>query len=46
MVAAAAEPLPPLDDAEAFVWFAATTAATPLADAGPAREPDTFPFGV
>jgi erythromycin esterase-like protein len=31
---------------DAFVWFNETTAVTPLADAGPAREPETFPFGV
>ncbi len=31
---------------DAFVWFAETTAVTPLAEAGPAREPNTFPFGV
>ncbi len=32
---------------DGFVWFAETRAVTPLAAAGPEREPaDTFPFGV
>lgn len=31
---------------DAFVWFAETTAVTPLAEAGRARGADTFPFGV
>jgi erythromycin esterase-like protein len=31
---------------DAFVWFAETTAVTPLAEAGRATGADTFPFGL
>ncbi len=31
---------------DAFVWLAETRAVTPLAEAGLAREPETFPFGL
>lgn len=31
---------------DAFVWFAETSAVTPLAPAGPATPAETFPFGI